>query len=57
MWELSTETNRIETAVVRYGVASILATVILRAEDLREYLDECLHNTHVFDFLITDGLI
>jgi len=27
-WELSTETNRIETAVVRYGVASIFATVI-----------------------------
>ena len=27
MWELSTETNRIETVVVRYEVASILATV------------------------------
>jgi len=27
MWELSTETNRIETAVVRYGVATIFATV------------------------------
>ncbi len=27
MWELSTETNRIETVVVGYGVASILATV------------------------------
>ncbi len=28
MWELSTETNGIETAVVRYGVATIIATVI-----------------------------
>jgi len=27
MWELSTETNRIETVVVRYEVATILATV------------------------------
>ena len=27
MWELSTETNRIETVVVRYGVATIFATV------------------------------
>jgi len=27
MWELSTETNRIETAVVRFGVATIFATV------------------------------
>ena len=30
MWELSTETNRIETVVVRYGVATIFATVIFR---------------------------
>jgi len=28
MWELSTETNRIETVVVRFGVASIFATAI-----------------------------
>ena len=28
MGELSTETNRIETVVVRFGVAAILATVI-----------------------------
>ena len=35
MWELSTETNRIETAVVRYGVASIFATV----EDDEELID------------------
>ncbi len=27
MWELSTETNGIETVVVRYGVATIFATV------------------------------
>ncbi len=32
MWELSTETNRIETAVVRYGVATIFATVEKDAE-------------------------
>ena len=31
MWELSTETIRIETAVVRYGVVSIFATVFLVA--------------------------
>ena len=30
IWELSTETNRIETAVVRYGVATIFATVLFR---------------------------
>ncbi len=28
MEELSTETNRIETVVVRYGVATIFATVV-----------------------------
>ena len=30
MWELSTETNGIETVVVRYGVATILATVLFQ---------------------------
>ena len=30
MWELSTETNGIETAVVRYEVASIFATVEMK---------------------------
>ncbi len=30
MWELSTETNRIETVVVRYEVATIFATVIMK---------------------------
>ncbi len=32
MWELSTLTNGIETAVVRYEVASIFATVICDEE-------------------------
>jgi len=32
MWELSKETNGIETVVVRYGVASIFVTVESDAE-------------------------
>ena len=32
MWELSTETNRIETAGVRYGVATIFTTVEIGEE-------------------------
>ena len=45
MWELSTETNRIETAVVRLQVAPILATVILYAEDLGECFVKCLNSS------------
>ncbi len=34
MWELSTETNGIETVVVRYGVVTIFATVENDEEEL-----------------------
>jgi len=39
MWELSTETNRIETVVVRYGVATIFATVKMKKSWMLERFD------------------